>query len=113
VPDDFGVRTVELAEQDPAVPEQRPSDGGRLDRPMAPGLPLEQLPVDDALERRDLLRDARLRVAEPFRGSGERALVDDGDERDEQTDLEGRPALAPAGRSLRGNQHKRTYWGPL
>jgi hypothetical protein len=53
--------------------EQGPRLGHR-DRARA-ARALDQPLADDALERRDLLRDRRLRVAEPGRGGAERALA--------------------------------------
>ena len=47
---------------------------GQRDRPR-PARPLDELETDRALERGDLLRDGRLRVAEPFGRAREGALL--------------------------------------
>ena len=75
-----------VPEQDPARLRQR--DGPRAARA------LDQPHPDDALERRDLLRDRRLRVAELLGGPPERALVGDRLERDEMAKIEPEPAIS-------------------
>ena len=59
-----------------------------------PARPLDQAQPDDPLERRDLLRDGRLRVAELLGGAPERALVRDRLERDEVSQVEPEPAIS-------------------
>ena len=72
---------------------RRTSPGlGQRDRPRAAGA-LDEPQPDDALERRDLLRDGRLRVAEPLGRPAERALVGDRLERDEVAQVESEPAI--------------------
>ena len=59
-----------------------------------PARTLDEAQPDDALERRDLLRDGRLRVAEPLGRAPERALVGDRLERDEMPEVEPEPAIS-------------------
>ena len=66
----------------------RARPAGALDEPLA----------DDALERRDLLADRRLRVAELRGGAAERAGARDGLERREVPDLDAEPVVG--GRSI-------------
>jgi hypothetical protein len=56
------------------VGEQDLAGVGQLDRTRAAGADDQLLP-DDALERRDLLADRRLHVAEPGGSAPERALL--------------------------------------
>ena len=77
---------------DVRVPEQQPAGLGQRDRPRAAG-PLDQLLADDPLERRDLLADRRLRVAELDRGAAERALGLDGVERGQMAQLDSEPVV--------------------
>jgi predicted nicotinamide N-methyase len=51
----------------------------------------DERPADDPLERRDLVADPRLAVAEPGRGGAEGAFLDHGHEGEEMADLERRP----------------------
>ncbi len=69
------------------VPEQASARVGRRHRAPATRA-LEQLQAGRALERRDLLADRRLRVAERDSGAAERPRLDDGLERSEVADLD-------------------------
>ena len=62
--------------------DRRELDGSRAARSV------EHLGPDDAFERRDLLADGRLRVAQPIGGTGERALRRNGVEGDEMANVE-------------------------
>ena len=59
-----------------------------------PAWPLDEAQADDPLERRDLLRDRRLRVAEPLGGLPEGSLVRDRLEGDEMAEVEPEPAIS-------------------
>ena len=85
------------------VPEEDPARLGQRDRPRAAG-PLDQPHADDALERRDLLRDRRLRVPELLGGPPERALVRDRLERDEMAKIEPEPAISFHDRTVAAEQ---------
>ena len=67
--------------------EQHLAGVGQLDRAGSAGADDQPLP-DDALERRDLLADRRLHVAEPGGGSAERALLGDRREGGQVPDLD-------------------------
>ena len=73
--------------------------------------PLDQPQPDDALERRDLLRDRRLRVAETLRRPPERALVGDRLERDEMAQVEPEPAIRFHDRSVPTEHTNRAIGG--
>ena len=55
---------------------------------------LDEAQPDDPLERRDLLGDRGLRVAELLRGLSERSLVRDRLQRDEVAKIEPEPAIS-------------------
>ena len=91
--DDVGVTEEDL----PGLGEgDRPGAAWAFDEPQA----------DDALERRDLLRDRRLRVAERLRGLPERAFVRDRLQRDEVAEVEPEPAISFHDRRLAAHQCK-------
>ena len=75
------------------VPQEDAAGLGQRDRARASGT-LDEAEPDDALERRDLLRDGRLRVAEALGGAPERALVGDRLQRDEVAEVEAVPAIS-------------------
>ena len=58
-----------------------------------PAGPLDEPLADDPLERRDLLADRRLRVAESFGGAPERALLGDRPQRGEVAQLDAEPTI--------------------
>jgi hypothetical protein len=74
------------------VSQQQLAGLGQGDRARA-ARTLDQLLADDALQRRDLLADRRLRVAEALRRTAERAVLRDRLQRDEVTELEPEPAI--------------------
>jgi hypothetical protein len=61
---------------------------------------LDELLADDSLQRRDLLADSGLRVAELERCTAEGARAGDGLERCEMPHLDAEPALVPDGGRL-------------
>jgi len=69
------------------VAEEDAASLGQGDGPWTSGA-LDQPESDDALERRDLLRNCGLRVAEVLGRLAERALVCDRLEGDEMTEVE-------------------------
>ena len=79
--------TIDSAWRSSSRPASVSETGARaaraLDEPLA----------DDPLERRDLLADRRLRVAEPFRRAAERALVRERLQRCEVADLDAEPTI--------------------
>ena len=75
------------------VAEQDLTGLGQRDRARA-ARALDQPQPDDPLERRDLLRDRRLRVAELLGGSPERPLVGNRLESDEMAKIESEPAIS-------------------
>ena len=77
---------VGMAQQEHAGFGQRDGAGpaGPFDEPLA----------DDPLERRHLLADRRLRVAEPFGGATERPLVGDRAQRREVAELDAEPTIS-------------------
>ncbi len=79
--------SVELCEECSAVLEQVGAERREFDRAGATG-PVEDPLADDALQRRDLLADRRLGVAQALGRSSEGALGGDGVERHEQTHVE-------------------------
>ena len=76
-----------MLHEDLARPRQ--TDGMRAARA------LDQLLADDALERRDLLADGRLRVPERGRGADERCLVRDRIEGEKMAELDAQPPRRP------------------
>ena len=74
------------------MPEQPLPGLGRRHR-SAPARPLEQLQPGGPLERRDLLADRRLGVAELRTGAAERARLDDGLEGGEVADLDAHQSI--------------------
>ena len=72
---------------------------GQRDRARA-ARALDELLADDPLERRDLLADRRLGVAQGVRGPAERRLAPDRGQRDQITQLQPGPAI-PHGMSIR------------
>ena len=85
------------------VPEEDLAGLGERDRARA-ARPLDQAQPDDPLERRDLLRDRRLRVAEPLGGAPEGALVGDRLQRDEMAEVEPEPAISFHDRTVASEQ---------
>ena len=89
---------VRLGREEPrldrvGVAEEDLAGLGEGDRAWATGA-LDQPEPDDPLERRDLLGDRRLRVAEILGGLAERPLVRDRLERDEMAEIEAEPAIS-------------------
>ena len=72
--------------------EQQAAGLGHRDGPRPAGT-LDELLADDPLERRDLLADRRLRVAEAARGAAERALLRKRLQRREMAQLDAEPAI--------------------
>ena len=89
---DVGARRVEPRDDRLRVPEEQLAGLGERDGPRTAGALDERL-ADDPLERRDLLADGRLRVAEPLRGAAERALARDRVERGEVANLDAEPLI--------------------
>ena len=73
-------RDGETGQHPLGVPDQHLTLGCQRDRPRS-ARPLHQRDAHDPLERRDLLRDGRLRIAELVRGARERVRPADRDER--------------------------------
>ena len=71
---EVGLRGLQARDDRLRVAQQQLAGLGQRDRARA-ARPLDEPLADDPLERRDLLADRRLRVAEPLRGASERALV--------------------------------------
>ena len=78
---------VDAGEDVPGVAEHDLAERGQLDRSGAAGA-VEELVADEPLQRRDLLADGGLGVAEAHRRLGERPLGGDGVEGDEVAELE-------------------------
>jgi hypothetical protein len=74
------------------VPEQQYARLGQRDRPWAAG-PVDQPLADDALQRRDLLADRGLRVAELLGRATERAVLRDRLQGDQVTQFESEPVI--------------------
>ena len=126
--DDAGADTLEGADAEPAGVtglerlhvrlggEQARLDGVRVAQEDRAGLgerdgagaagALDELEPDDALERRDLLRDRRLRVAEALGGSAERALVRDRLQRHQMAQVEAEPAIRFHDRRVSAEQRR-------
>ena len=73
---EIGAQRAEAREQAVGVAQHDLARLGQRDRP-GPAGTLDQLEADRALERCDLLRDGRLRVAEPLGRAREGALLGD------------------------------------
>ncbi len=86
-PVEVGVDAVEVGEELSCVVEQVGTERGEFNGPRAAGT-VEDRVADDPFERRDLLADRRLGVAEPFRGAAEGAFRGDGVQRHQQADVE-------------------------
>ena len=82
-----GLRCPQRRSRPSRVPKQPFTGVGRNDR-LPTTRPVEESHARDALERRDLLADRRLRVAEASARGGERAGVDHGLERGEMSYLD-------------------------
>ena len=89
---DVGARRVEARNDRLCVAEQHLARIGERDGPWAAGALDERL-ADDLLERRDLLADGGLRVAEPVGGATERALARDRVEGREVANLDAQPLI--------------------
>ena len=74
------------------MPEQDPTGLGQRHRPRPSG-PLDEALADDPLERRDLLADGRLRVAEPAGGAPEGVLRSERLQRRQMAHLDPEPAI--------------------
>ena len=85
-----GLRGLEARDDRVGVAQQQPPRLGQRDGPRA-ARPLDEPLADDPLERRDLLADRRLRVAEPLGGPAERALVRERLQRGEVAELDAEP----------------------
>ncbi len=94
---EVGLGRLEAGDDRARVAEQQPAGLGQRDRPRA-ARALDQLLADDPLERRDLLADRRLGVAELDRGAPERALGLDGVERSQMAQLDPEPVVELHGR---------------
>ena len=89
---DVGARGVEPRDDRLGVAEQHLARIGERDGTRAAG-PLDERLADDPLERRDLLADGGLRVAEPVGGATERPLARDRVEGREVADLDAEPLI--------------------
>ena len=89
---EVGLGGLEARDDRLGVPQQERAGLGQRDRARAAG-PLDEPLADDPLERRDLLADRRLRVAEPLRGAAERALVRERLQRGEVAHLDAEPTI--------------------
>ena len=89
---EIGLRRLEARDDRFGVAEEQHARLGQRDRPRPAG-PFDEPLADDSLERRDLLADGRLRVAEPVRGAAERPLLGDGLQRREVPELDAEPAV--------------------
>ena len=87
-----GLRREEARLDRVRVTEEDAARLGQGDRARA-SRALDEPEPDDALEGRDLLRDGRLRVAEPLGSATERPLVGDRLEGDEVAEVEAVPAI--------------------
>jgi hypothetical protein len=58
--------------------------------------PVDELPADDPLERRQLLAHRGLRIAEPPRSTVERRFLGKGDQGGQMAHLDSVPGTAPA-----------------
>ena len=87
-----GLRGLQPRDDRVGVPEQQLARLGERDRPRAAG-PLDELLADDPLERRDLLADRRLRVAEPLGRASERALARERLQGGEVPELDAEPSI--------------------
>jgi hypothetical protein len=74
------------------VAQQQPPGFGQLNGPRAAGA-LDQPRPDEALERRDLLADGRLRVPQRRRGPAERAVLGNRLQRRKVTQLDSQPSI--------------------
>src|SRR3954454_24382724 len=74
---EIGAQRAEAREQAVRVPQHDLARLGQRDRP-GTARPLDQLEADRALERGDLLRDGRLRIAQSLGRAREGALLGDG-----------------------------------
>ena len=89
---DVGPRRVEPGDDRLGVTEQQHSGLGQRDGARTAG-PLDERLADDLLERRDLLADGRLRVAEPIGRATERSLPRDRVEGGEVAHLDSEPLI--------------------
>ena len=89
---EIGLSRLEARHDRFRVAEQQPPRLGERDRPR-PARPLDEPFPDRPLERRDLLADGRLRVAELVRGTAERALFGEGLERRQMADFDAEPTI--------------------
>jgi hypothetical protein len=77
------------------VPEEKLAGFGQRDRPRATG-PLQEPRAYEPLERRDLLRDRGLRVAEGLRGPPERPFLRNSLKRRQMAKLDPEPLIVSA-----------------
>ena len=87
-----GLRGGETRDDRLGVAEQELAGLGQRHAPR-PARALDELLPDDPLERRDLLADRRLRVAERRGGAAERRLTRDGLQRDQVAKLHAEPTI--------------------
>ena len=87
-----GLRGLEPGDDRLGVPEQDPAGLGERHRPRPSG-PLDEALADDPLERRDLLADGRLGVAELLGGAAEAALARKCLERGQMPQLDSQPSI--------------------
>ncbi len=87
-----GLGGLEARDDSRRVAEEELARLGQGDAPGAAG-PLDEPLADHALERLDLLADRRLRVAEPFRGTAERALFGHGLESRQMPQFDPEPSI--------------------
>ena len=89
---DVRARGVEPRDDRLGVAQKELAGLGQRDGARAAG-PLDERLADDLLERRDLLADGRLRVAEPLGGAAERSLARNRAERGEVAQLDPEPLI--------------------
>jgi len=92
---EVGLRRRQPRDDRLRVPEQQLAGLGERDLARA-ARPVDELLADKALQRRDLLRDRRLRVPERKGRLAERRLTSDRLQRDQVTKLDALPAVEPS-----------------